>query len=123
MGYLPNHHLYGKIPGLYQQSQYLFIQMISVFISTKKYSLVQIFCSALSRVVVQLLMYCHTLFFFSVLVSALHNSLGLARTFLECSRNFLFVGWLVFLRFQFSHAYMPLGRGNVIKVPFIIFYL
>lgn len=75
MGYLCNHHLFGKIPGLYQQSQYLFTQMISVFISTKKYSLVQIFFLHLPMILYSF-WWTAIPFFLSVLVSALHNSLG-----------------------------------------------
>lgn len=45
------------------------------------------------------------LFFLSVLLSALCNSFGWARTFLECSRDYLFVSCcLLVLRFQFSHG-------------------
>lgn len=96
-GSLPNHHLYGKMPGFYQQSPHLFIHMISVFISTKKYSLVHSFCSASSSDILRLLVYCRALLL-SVLVPPLHRSLSWARTSRECSRiffNFNLLGFFI----------------------------
>lgn len=67
----------------YKWSQYLFLQrnihLCRFFVLHFPGMLYSFWCTAIP------------FFFFSVLVSALHNSLGLATTFLECSRNFLFV--------------------------------
>lgn len=65
----------------YKCSQYLLLRRII--------HLCRLFSSALSNDVVQLLMYCHTIFLIHSDDCAFHNSLG--STFLECSRIIFFV--------------------------------